>query len=75
MNNARRREVKELIKLLNKASQLVSDILNDEECAFNNLNDSLQQTMRGEQMEENIDQLEETLEYIEESISCLEEVM
>ena len=58
MNNIRRRKIKEIIKLLDTANDMLLDVKDDEEFAFDNLSEGLQQTMRGEQMEENINEME-----------------
>ena len=74
MNNVRRKKIKEIIKLLDTANDMLSDVKDDEEFAFDNLSEGLQQTMRGEQMEENINEMEEAIDKLEEVIENLNNV-
>ena len=46
----------------------------EEENAFDNLTEGLQQTMRGEQMEENVSEMEEAIDKIDEVIECLDNI-
>ena len=71
MNNERRRKIKQAKELLDKANDLINDVINDEDMAFNNLSEGLQQTMRGEQMEENVSEMEEAIDGLEEVIQHL----
>lgn len=71
MNKARRGKMKEVIKLLDQANSILEDIRDDEEFAFDNLSEGLQQTMRGEQMEENVDVMNEAIDKINEAIDDL----
>lgn len=72
MNNERRRKIKQAKELLDKANDLINDVINDEDMAFNNLSEGLQQTMRGEQMEENVSEMEEAIDGLEEVIQHLD---
>lgn len=74
MNNVRRKKIKEIIKLLDNANDMLLDVKDDEEFAFDNLSEGLQQTMRGEQMEENINEMEEAIDKLEEVIENLNNV-
>ena len=74
MNNERRKKIKQAKELLDKANDLINDVMNDEDMAFNNLSDGLQQTMRGEQMENNVGEMEEAIEKIEEAIDNLDNI-
>lgn len=74
MNKDRRIRIKEATRLLDKVNDLITDVLNEEDMAFNNLSEGLQQTMRGEQMEENIDALEEIKEKLEEIIDAIDNI-
>lgn len=74
MNKQRRNKLEEAKRLLNKANSIIEDVLTDEDCAFNNLSEGLQQTMRGEQMENNISELEEAIDHIDEVIDNLNNV-
>ena len=74
MNNIKRKKIKQSIILLNQAENIINDVLLEEEGSFDNLSEGLQQTLRGEQMEENIETLEETLELINESLELLSNI-
>ena len=50
------------------------EVKTEEEIAFDNLSDGLQQTMRGETMEENVDIMEDAIEKIEEVVDLLDEI-
>lgn len=71
MNNQRRIKLNEGIKKLNEAQDIFQDVLSDESFSFESLSEGLQQTMRGEQMEENINILEETVDKISEILEDL----
>lgn len=74
MNNARRKRLKEAQNLLDKVLDIIRDVLSEEDLAFNNLSEGLQQTLRGETMENNVEELDEASEQIENAINCLENV-
>lgn len=74
MNNARRIELCKAKKLIGEARDIIEDVMNDEEMAFDNLPEGLQQTMRGETMEENVDILSEMLDNIDDVIDKFDEV-
>ena len=72
MNNERRKKIKKAKELLDQASELINDVMIDEDGSFNNLSEGLQQTLRGEQMEENVSEMEEALDEIEGVIEHLD---
>lgn len=74
MNKARRKKIEEARILLSKANDIIDDVMNEEDFAFNNLSEGLQCTMRGEQMESNVNELEEAIDHIEEAINNLDSV-
>lgn len=74
MNKARRMRLTEAKSLLEQANDIINDVMNEEDNAFNNLSEGLQQTMRGEQMEDNIGEMEDVIDNIEEAISGLENI-
>lgn len=49
--------------------------MNEEQDAFDNMSEGLQQTMRGEQMDENVYSLQEAIDKIEEAIDSINDVM
>lgn len=74
MNNARRKQIKEAKSYIEKAKDILENVKYDEEYSFDNLSDGLQQTMRGEQMEENIDILDENIERLENIVDALDSI-
>ena len=74
MNQQRRKRLKEAMSYIDKAKDIIQDILIEEEIAFDNLSEGLQQTMRGETMEENINLFDEATESLDEVIETLKEV-
>lgn len=74
MNKTRREKIKEIIKLLERANNILEETRDDEEFAFDNLSEGLQQTMRGEQMEENVNEMDDAIEKINDAIDNLNNV-
>ena len=57
MNNIRRKSVKEALNLIEKAREILEEVKDEEQEAYDNLPESLQCGERGEQMQENIDNI------------------
>lgn len=72
MNNMRRKNVMEALELIEKARNILEEVKDEEQEAYNNLPESLQYGERGEQMQENVDAIEEYLSYLEETDSLEE---
>ena len=70
MNNQRR---KEIVSAIRKIELIVSDILSDEEEAFENMPESLQGSERGDISQEAQDNLSCAIDALEEAISYLED--
>ena len=70
MNKQRRREIIEVIKRIEK---IVSSILSDEEEAFDNMPENLQNSERGDISQDAQDNLSWAVDSLEEAISYLEE--
>lgn len=68
MNNERRKTLKSAIKLIEEAKGIIESVYDDESFAFDNLNEGLQATMRGQSMEECIGMLEEVIEAIDDTV-------
>lgn len=73
MNKQDRKHLCEAIDLLEKAREIVSEIAKKEDESFNNLNDGLQATERGQRLESNASNLDEADSQIEESINLIQE--
>lgn len=74
MNNNRRVRLEKAKTLLNQANDIIDEVMNEEDFAFNNLSEGLQQTLRGEQMEENVSEMEEALDNIQEAINNIDNI-
>lgn len=70
MNNKRRKEIASVIR---KIESVVSDILAEEEEAFDNMPESLQYSERGDMSQEAQDNLSCAVDSLEEAISYLED--
>lgn len=75
MNNSRRKELRRIIESFENEKQKLDIVINNEQDSFDNLTDSLQQTMRGQQMEEYINKMNEAIVCIEDAIELIEEVI
>lgn len=75
MNNKRRQLIKNAIELIEKGKNILQQVLDDEEMAFDNLSEGLQQTMRGEEMQENIDILNDVIEGIDNALEEMDNIM
>lgn len=75
MNNLRRKELRRIIESFKDEKQKLDIVINNEQDSFDNLTDSLQQTMRGQQMEEYIDKMNEAIVCIEDAIELIEEII
>ena len=65
MNNARRKLQKQAIELLDKADELILEVLDDERDSYVNLPEMLQASERGEKISSNIDKLQNIYEEID----------
>ena len=73
MNKERRRELSKIVGELKALKERVEAVMNEEQYGFDNLSEGLQQTMRGEAMEEAVSNLESAIESIDEAIDAIEE--
>lgn len=72
MNKERRKAIK---KAIEKIEDLVQDILSDEQEAYDNMPESLQESENGLISSEAQENLEAAIDALEEAISCLEEIV
>lgn len=80
MNKERRKELGKALELIASAKEnvsgareIVESVMSDEQDAFDCMPESLQETERGEAMQENIDQLESVMDELESIEDTLEE--
>lgn len=71
MNNKRRKEISKVVDTLTEISQTLSILAEEENEAFDNLPESLQESSRGDDMQEWIDRLEGAQATIDEVIDEL----
>lgn len=71
MNAARRKRIDEVMAQLEPLKELVEEILSEEQEAFDNMPEGLQQSSRGEAAESAIGSLESAFGQIEEAINEL----
>ena len=62
MNKIRRKEIAKAIELMEQAREILENVRDEEQEAFDNMPESLQGSERGETMEEYICTLEEAIE-------------
>ena len=75
MNNVRRKALRTMIDDLDRAYYSLEDIVSKEQEAFDNMPEGLQQSERGETMEEILGVLEDALNSIEDVKGSLEELL
>lgn len=64
MNNQRRKQIQKALNLLAEAKDILEEVMNAEQEAFDNLPEGLQCSEKGEQMEDNIYNLEEFIDFL-----------
>lgn len=73
MNNQKREKLKLARGFLSKASDIVSNVLDDEQDCLDNMPENLQYSDKYERMEAAVSKLEDGLNNIEVAEECLEE--
>lgn len=71
MNNARRKEIANVIKEIEKT---ISDILSDEMESYDNMPDEIKESQNGYNSEAAQDSLDSAIDSLEEAIQYLEEI-
>lgn len=72
MNNKRRKQIGLAIEKIEEASNILQEVLDDEEEAFDNMPENLQGSIRGEESQEAIDLLGSSIDNLEDLINDLE---
>ena len=75
MNNTRRKQIQLIINALQDNLNHLEDLKQEEEESFDNLPESLQESERGEAMENAISNLDDAILYLGEVIDYLESAM
>ena len=73
MNKQRRKELDKILATLNQVTKDLELVRDEESDAFDNLGDSLQQTERGQMMEQAVDNLDSAIDSLYEAIYSIEE--
>lgn len=73
MNNQKREKLKLARSYLSKASDIISNVFDDEQDCLDNMPENLQYSDRYERMEAAVNKLEDGLNNIEAAEECLEE--
>ena len=72
MTKYRRKQLAKAVELLQEAQQIIEEVKDEEQEAFDNLPEPLQYSERGEAMEEAISELEEVCDSMDGIISSVE---
>ncbi|MQR93712.1 hypothetical protein [Fictibacillus phosphorivorans] len=75
MNNNRRKLLKSIINKLNECNSELESIKEEEQDAFDNFPEGLQESERGEAMENAISEMEDAISSMEDAISSIETAM
>lgn len=68
MNANRRKEIQRAVDMLEEAKSILENCRDEEQDALDNMPESLQESERGQKMEEYIDQLDNAISSVEESV-------
>lgn len=74
MNKKRRECLDVAINYINMGKEIIKDVKQEEEFAYDNLPENLQYSDRGCDMEDKIDNMDEVIDKIEEAISLIEDI-
>lgn len=74
MNKARRKKLGEAFDLVNSAKEILEDVREEEQEAYENLPESLQNSGKGEDMQNYMDMMEEAANYLDDANSVIEQI-
>lgn len=74
MNNARRKKLKEIVSVLEKAKSDIEGVLNDEQDALDNLPEGFQDSEWASAMQDAMDSMENSMDAIDDGINYLQEI-
>ena len=75
MNKVRRKELAKAIELMEQAMNIISECREEEQDAFDNLPEGIQDSERGDQMQEYIDMMEEAYDELDDQIDTIYEIV
>ena len=73
MNKERRAEIRNIMYAVENIKTRISDVLDDEQFAYDNMPENLQYSERGEKSQEAIEALESAISSIDDLIDSMEE--
>lgn len=74
MNDVRRKRIAQAVDLLNEAMEILDEVKDEEQEAFDNLPENFQAAERGEEMEGYVESLAEAYDYVESAVGAVEEI-
>ncbi len=75
MNKVRRKQLQEVYNRIRTAREDLSDILSEEQQAFDNMPENLQETERGQESDEIIDCLDDAVGAMDDAIEMIFEIL
>ena len=73
MNNKRRKEISKIVSTLEEVRDRLSEVVDEEQCAFDNMPESIQGSDRGCDSEEAIGYLSDALDSVQSALEYLDE--
>ena len=74
MNAARRKELKRALEMLDEAKTILEQVAEEEQEAYDNLPESIQDSEKGEQIYDNADTLSGYMDDLDDMMSAIEEM-
>lgn len=75
MNEKRRKQLANAVEVLNNVLELLEEVTADEQDAYDNLPESIQDSDRGEAMQENVDDMEDASSSLQDIIDQLQDII
>lgn len=72
MNKKRLLQLSDLYRQMDKINDVLQELTSDEESAYDNMPESIQQSEKGDVMQEGIDNLNEAVDYLSDAIGALD---
>lgn len=74
MNKKRRKEIENLRESISETKAKLQDLLDEEQQAFDNMPESIQESERGEEIQEIIEYMEAAIDSLKEATESLTEI-
>ena len=75
MNAKRRKQLANAVEVLNNVLELLEEVTADEQDAYDNLPESIQDSERGDAMQENVDEMEDASSSLQDIIDQLQDII